>query len=103
LQPLYLLLTVLVELPIHLLWLRPRPWLHITLVCLLLNGLTHPLANAAILSLGWNYWLVEALVVLVEGAVLHAGWQLGWKAWVLALLANAASVAVGWWVVTALS
>lgn len=95
-QPFYLLITILVELPFHLVWLRPRPWWQIALVCILVNGLTHPLANAAILSLGWPYWLVEALVVLAEAAILHAGWRLGWRALLLAFLANLASVGAGW-------
>jgi hypothetical protein len=96
LQPIYLLITFFVELPIHGAFLRPRPWWQLALVCLLLNGFTHPLANFAILSLGWNYWLVEGLVVVVEAALLAWGWQIGRKALLLALIANASSVAVGW-------
>lgn len=95
-QPLYLLLTFLVELPFHMGFLRTRPWWQIALVCLLLNGLTHPIANFLILQQGWHYWLVEALVVLVEAAILLAGWRIGWKALWLSLLANAASVGAGW-------
>lgn len=95
-QPLYLLLTILVELPFHVGLLRPRAWWQIALVCLLLNGLTHPIANFLILQGGWGYWLVEALVVLAEAGILLAGWRIGWRALWLSLLANAASVGAGW-------
>jgi hypothetical protein len=93
---LYLLLTFLIEAPVHLLALRRHARLHVLLACLLMNGFTHPLASFASLELGWNYWLIEGLVMLVEGILIQLTWKPGTpQAMGLSLLANALSAGTG--------
>lgn len=85
----------------HLLGFRQRPPLQVGLVCILLNGLTLPLATWFYFSLNLNYWAMEGGVVVLEALVLALVWENKTlrgrlaKAFWVSLAANAASIALG--------
>lgn len=85
---------------------RPAPW-RLLLVLAGCSLITHPFAwwgNRALvdaMSFAWRAALVEAAVVIVEGAVLRLA--LGVRtatAWGTALVMNAASFGYGVWLIT---
>lgn len=91
-----LLLTILVELPVHLILLRRTPFAQVTLVCIFLNGFSLPLATYAFHEFGWNFYLVEALVILLEAAILVFVWKKRIPGMLLlSFIANVASAGTG--------
>jgi hypothetical protein len=96
-----LFLTILAELPVHLLGFRKHPTLQVGLVCILLNGFTLPLATWFYFSYGMNYWVMEGGVMLVEGVVLALVWENKnvvrriLVAFLISVVANAASITLG--------
>ncbi|MCK5945372.1 MAG: hypothetical protein KAI24_25505 [Planctomycetes bacterium] len=89
-------LTVAIELPLVLL-LAPRGRRRRTAGdALAANLLTHPAAWWAVLSAGASWWLVEALVAIVEAAVYGAVTRMGWvRAMVASLVANGVTATIG--------
>ena len=96
-----LLLTILAELPVHWIGLRKHPPLQVALVCLLLNGLTQPLATWFYFAFDLNYWAMEGGVILFEGLVLAFVWDEKTMlrrlavALLVSVIANAASIGLG--------
>jgi hypothetical protein len=89
---LYFLFTLLLETPVHLALLRGRPLAHVMLACLLVNGITHPLASYLSLEWDWNFWLLEALVFAVEGVLIFITWRISaLKSALLSFAANGVS------------
>jgi hypothetical protein len=62
----YLLLTILLELPIFLPFWRKEGWWQAIAFCILINGFTNPLINLAIANWGWNVYALEVAVVVTE-------------------------------------
>lgn len=92
----YLGLTILFELPIFLLFWRRQGWWQAILFCLLINGFTNPLINLAIMNLGWNVYVLEIVVLLVEAAAAVAIWRAQWtKALLFSFCANGFSYGLG--------
>ena len=92
-------LTQAVELPVYWLALAPRPAAHRLAIGFAASALTHPLVvfalHPALAPLGepWRLLAMEGLVVAFEGWWLR---RFGVRdPWLWALVANAASVAVG--------
>ena len=59
-------LTILIELPVFLLFWRKEGWWQAIVFCILLNGFTNPLLNLAIASYDANVYVLELVVVAVE-------------------------------------
>lgn len=92
----YLGLTILLELPIFLLFWRKEGWLQATLFCVLVNGLTNPLLNLALLHWDWNVYLLEMAVVGVEGLAAKVVWKADWsRAFLFSFAANGFSYLAG--------
>lgn len=92
---LYFLFTLLLETPVHLALLRGRPLAQVLLACLLVNGITHPLASYLSLEWNWNFWLLEGLVQ-VEGVLIFLTWRLSvLKSALLSFAANGVSAGAG--------
>jgi hypothetical protein len=92
----YVLLTILLELPIFLLFWRKEGWLAAILFCILLNGFTNPILNLALENSNANVWLLEVVVVTVEMIVAKLIFRPTWgKALLFSFSANAFSYGVG--------
>jgi len=92
-----LLLTLVLELPVVVLFIR-KPLGGVLLYFLLVNTFTLPLATYVYWVWDWNFYLVEALVVVAEGLLyaLYDRQKLpAWRAFLMALLANAFSAGMG--------
>lgn len=59
-------LTILIEIPVFLLFWRNEGWWQSILFCILLNGFTNPLLNFAIETWHADVYLLELGVVLLE-------------------------------------
>jgi hypothetical protein len=92
----YLGLTILFELPIFLAFWYKQGWWQALLFCILLNGLTNPLINLALIRWDGNVYLLELAVFVVEAV---AAWAIFKPTWTKALLfsfaANAFSYGLG--------
>ena len=62
----YVLWTILLEMPIFLLFWHKEGWWRAMLFCVLLNGFTNPIINLLLTAYGWNVYLMELGVVLTE-------------------------------------
>jgi hypothetical protein len=61
-----------------------------------INLLTNPAANYAYGELGWNWWLVESLVTVVEAWPIARSLRVSiGRGFVLSLLANGVTAAMG--------
>jgi hypothetical protein len=93
---LYVLLTILFELPIFLLFWRKEGWLQTILFCILLNGFTNPILNLILPNFEVHVWILEGCVVLVEMLaamfIFKASWQ---KALLFSFAANGFSYGLG--------
>ena len=94
----YLGLTILLELPIFLLFWHKQGWWQAIVFCILLNGFTNPLITLASINWDTNVYLLEAGVWLTEAlaAMLIFRAQLG-KSLFFSFCANAFSYGVGLW------
>lgn len=96
-----LLLTLSVELPAYLYFLRKQPPLATIFFILLINGLTLPLGTLAYHEYTWNYLLVEGLIFISEGLLVlfylkkrdPSNLLLAFSA---AFVANLLSMSLGW-------
>jgi len=94
--PTAFLLTVAIELPIVLLLAPAGRRRRAAGDACAANLLTHPCAWWAVLSAGASWWLVEAVVALVEAAVYRVSTGLTWpRAAATSLLANGVTAAIG--------
>ncbi|MEY3444457.1 MAG: hypothetical protein RLZZ519_2738 [Bacteroidota bacterium] len=92
----YLLLTILFELPIFLLFWRKEGWLSAIVFCLLVNGFTNPVLNLILTQYDVNVWLLEICVVVVEMLCAMLIFKPKWsKALLFSFAANAFSYSVG--------
>ncbi|MDR3469703.1 MAG: hypothetical protein P4M07_27550 [Xanthobacteraceae bacterium] len=105
-----LVLSAVIEAPVAALVVRLMGWpsrgaTHVGLAAAVATAATHPqLWSAALWAYGrFPFWpailTLEALVVIVEGLLI--GWMAGlkpWRAMVVSLVANAASVLAGLWI-----
>ena len=94
-----LLLTLLIEVPLALFLVRPKPWPGIPLL-ILFNGLTHPLANLLMLHGPLDFQIqvgiAELLVVLVEALLFVLFFRLNARrAIAISVACNAASFLLG--------
>lgn len=92
----YLGLTVLIELPIFLLFWYKEGIAAAVVFCCLVNGFTNPLLNWVLVEWGGNVGLLEAGVLLMEMAaamlVFRARWE---KSLLFSFSANACSYSAG--------
>lgn len=93
---LYLGLTILLELPVFLLFWHREGWGKAILFCFLVNGLTNPTLNLLLQSHDLDIYLMELAVVAVEAAltvaILRASWA---RSLVFSFLANGLSYGSG--------
>lgn len=112
--PAYLLalgLTLAVEVPVYAVLARAFAWVSWPLALVagvVVNVLTHPLMYAAAqhFDAWWQLATAEAMVALIEAAVLVWAWRrrpTEWWVWVGAVVANALSVLAGFVVLPGLA
>lgn len=90
------LLTIFIEWPVQLLGLRRFSGGEVLLFGILINGLTWPLAMYAYFTLGWNFWLVEGIVFVVEGLLIGLYWRIGIpRGLLISTIGNGLSMAAG--------
>lgn len=92
---LYFLLTIAVELPIVVLWLR-KEWKNALWIGLLLNLFTWPSLVTLISITNWNIPVMEIGVVLIEGWGYQLFFRRGWIiSMSMSLLVNGISYGLG--------
>ena len=90
-------LTILLELPFYVLARVETPFWRLGLACLIINGLTHPLATWAFLDCGFNWYWVEFAVVTTEMFLLRATISPRWvQSFKISLLANGFTAGLAW-------
>src|SRR5687768_13281582 len=63
----YFFLTIIIELPIAVIFYR-KQWQKALLICFLLNAFTWPLLQVTLMEFGYNYIpLLELMIVFIEG------------------------------------
>lgn len=93
----WLLLTIVLELPFHLYFLRRHTWYLVALACVFVNGFTHPIASAAVLQWDFPWVWVELTVTLVETVLIALTWRTNWlNAFAMSLVANGVTAGTGW-------
>lgn len=97
--PLSFFITIGIEYAV-LTWFRHGQWMFMVPVILGIHLMSHPAGGWLILNQGWNFWLVEGLIVVFE-AILY--WLLlrpgPRKALLYSCVANVTSIGVGYLVV----
>ena len=91
----YFLLTLVIELPIVLLYFR-KQWKQALVVGFLLNLFTWPLLHVFLFETGININLLEILIAITEGVgyflLMRCKW---WKAFLLSFFVNGLSYGIG--------
>lgn len=88
------LLTVLIELPFYYLFLKKSvpDFFKLVLLVLAINGVSHPIAVFGFYELNISFFLIELIVVIIEGVIIRL--LLAEKLWfslVISLTANVVS------------
>ena len=93
---LYLGLTILIELPVFLIFWSREGWGKAILFCILVNGFTNPTLNLLLREYPLDIYLMECAVVAVEAALAVAIFRSSWgRALLFSLLANGLSYGIG--------
>jgi hypothetical protein len=91
----YFLLTLVIELPIVILFFKAR-WKYALLIGFLLNLFSWPLLNIVLFYTGINVNILELAVAVIESTGFYLLMQCSWKkALALGFLANAMSYGIG--------
>jgi len=94
---LYLCLTILLEWPVYGIVLRKKPWWQVLLFVVLINGFTHPILTWLYMEAGWNLWVLEGSVAILEGLLVFAIWRMKLvPALATGIFANGFSLWMGW-------
>ena len=91
----YLLLTIVIEAPVALVFLRTENWQRVFFIVVCVNLISHPIAWQLVAH-GYSWWAVEALVAIFEGLVLAFIFTTNrYRAGLAGLIMNAVSALVG--------
>lgn len=91
----YFLMTILIEMPVVLLFFR-KQWKPVLLIGFLLNLFTWPLLHVLLFSTNANINILEMGVALTEGTGYWIFMQCGWrKAYAVSFLVNGLSYGIG--------